>query len=112
MIMKAILFAALIAIGGAALANPEGQEDFVSHVIAKLELDEKRAGDVRTILKEGKTQRDALKKEARTKMMAHRKALEEQLSELLSNEELRELQKMMRKHHHKKHRRDYEQERT
>ncbi len=106
--LKPLFFAGLIGISALAIAKPDYSERYIDKVISKLELDDSRAAEVRTIMEAGHAEAKQLMETHRTQMQALRDQQNVQLATILSAEEMEELEKMQKhaKQKMKKHKHD------
>jgi|GEM_PF-2802908 len=73
----------------------------IDRVVKKLDLDDGRAFEVRTILNETHTARKALSKKRGEQAQALRKSTTEKLANVLTHEELKKFKKISKKSHKK-----------
>jgi hypothetical protein len=92
-----VLSAALIPLAASARMGRGGGPDpdrAVAHLTDRLELTEEQQGEVRAILEEGAAEREALREAARTQMETHRDEVHARLAQVLSEDQVKELDQM------------------
>ena len=100
--MKRIIFASLLIVGlvNPAFAKPD-HGDFVEHIISELNLADAQAVELREIFEAGLEERKAIKKEVKARLDAIKQVEIEKSADILTEEELAQLEEMLERH--KKH---------
>lgn len=109
--IRSLLIATLLVVSPIVIAEPGNPGQGFDRVVERLQLDNARADELRTIFREGNEARRALRESYREQHRALKESQREKVEGVLTEEELKALKDMMKKHrkkmrrhHHGKHR--------